>query len=569
MKRKLLIGLGTATALVAAVLAVPALIPVDAYKGRIVAAIEAATGREAKIAGHIHLSLLPNPEFVARKVSLANGPGQAQGDIVTIGKLSIRVGLMPLLHGNLVVHSLVLKEPVIALAVARNGRNNWDFGAGPGNAAGAASWLLSGLSLGRARLADGRLSYSDARTGAHFEAQAIDATVTLPSPTSPLRTEGALTWQGARLTFGLKLADPAGFMAGKPSAVEAKAEMPGALHLAFLGTLADDAKGLKAEGTVSFDAIDAKGTIVVANNRARPTLDAKLAIDKLDLNPYLAAAGHGRSPDLAPLRLADANLDLDLGSLTLDTIRIAKSHVTARLAGGKLDATIADMVLYSGGGRARIAMDATGPVPAFTIDSEFSGLQLAALMRDLAGGGRVSGSASLSFRGSARGASPPAIMGSLAGGGHFDVRNGAIGGSDLLAMIRNVQNAFDPASRSGQQTDFAEMSGNYAIRGNIVTNNDLDLRAPAFRVAGRGTIDLAHRTLNYRIEPKLVAPAFGAIGLTVPIIVTGSIDDPSYTPDLAGAVGSTLRGVGNLIPGASAIPTPPNPVDIVKGLFGH
>jgi AsmA protein len=160
-------------------------------------------------------------------------------------------------------------------------------------------------------------------------------------------------------------------------------------------------------------------------------------------------------------------------------------------------------------------------------------------------------------------------MGSLAGGGHFDVRNGAIGGSDLLAMIRNVQNAFDPASRRGQQTDFAEMSGNYAIRGNIVTNNDLDLRAPAFRVAGRGTIDLAHRTLNYRIEPKLVAPAFGAIGLTVPIIVTGSIDDPSYTPDLAGAVGSTLRGVGNLIPGASAIPTPPNPVDIVKGLFGH
>lgn len=569
MKRKLLIGLGAATALVVAALAVPALIPFDTYKGRIVAAIEAATGRKAEIAGHIHLSLLPNPEFVARGVALASGPGQP-GNLVTIGKLSIEVGLTALLHGDLEIHSLVLKEPQITLAVDRNGRGNWEFGAGPGTggAAGAAARLPSGLSLARAKIADGKLSYTDARTGAHVEADAIDAKVAA-SPAGPLEVAGGLTWQGTRLSFKLALADPAAFLAGKPSGLDAEAGAPDLVQAAYHGTIAHDSAKLTADGALSLDGVAAKGRITVENKGPRPTVAARLTLDRLDLTRYLGGAGHGRPPSLTPLHLVDANLDLSLGPLTLDTIKIAKSHVTARLVAGKLDADIAEMALYSGSGRARIAMDTAAGVPAFTIDSQFSGLQLAALMHDLAGGGRVSGSASLSFRGTARGAAQAAIMASLAGGGRFDVRNGSIAGSDLLAMIRNVQSAFDSAARRQQRTDFAEMSGSYTIRNNIVSNNDLDLRAAAFRVAGRGTIDLAHRTLDYRIEPKLVAPAFGAIGLTVPIIVTGRIDDPTYTPDLAGAVGSTLKGVGSLIPGASSIPTPPNPVDMLKGLFGR
>ena len=76
--------------------------------------------------------------------------------------------------------------------------------------------------------------------------------------------------------------------------------------------------------------------------------------------------------------------------------------------------------------------------------------------------------------------------------------------------------------------------------------------APLLRMTGAGTVPLPPRTLNYRVEPKLVGTATGqggdadAKGLSVPIIVEGPWHDLSYKPDLASLVSDPTKVLENV-----------------------
>ncbi len=136
----------------------------------------------------------------------------------------------------------------------------------------------------------------------------------------------------------------------------------------------------------------------------------------------------------------------------------------------------------------------------------------------------------------------------LSGAGSIKFSDGAIKGINLAAMVRNVKSAFlDKGAREAQKTDFAELSGTFQIQNGILRNDDLKLLNPLLRLDGAGTVDLPKRTVNYRIEPKVVATIEGqggeaeVGGITVPVIIEGPWHDLSYKPDLAGMVGETLK----------------------------
>jgi AsmA protein len=119
-----------------------------------------------------------------------------------------------------------------------------------------------------------------------------------------------------------------------------------------------------------------------------------------------------------------------------------------------------------------------------------------------------------------------------------------------------------------------------------MTNTDLALKSPLLRVEGAGKINLAQRTVDYRITPKAVANLEGQggrtdlAGIMVPIDVKGPWDNLSYQPDLGAAIGQQLKDPGALlekIPGLKApaqpgtpqqgAPTAPNPKDLLRGLL--
>jgi AsmA protein len=339
--KKILIGFGVLLVLViGAALIVPAFIPVDVYKREIIAGIEGATGRKARIDGAFKLALLPRVEFVAGKVTLGNAKGGRAKSMMSLDRLTVRVGIFPLLSGNLEIDALVAEKPVINLEVDKSGRPNWQFGpaaapaaAKPGEAAPGGAPGLGGLKLGDVRLVDGRVSYLDMKTGTGQSVDGINLKVSLPSLASPMRAEGSIIWNKEQLTLTAVLSNPNAVLAGKATDVDISLKSA-PLAFSFKGRVSTG-KGpvvggrialdvpsvrklaawagapLKAPGTglgplkisgeldmkgkvvafrkakLSLDAIAGSGDLSFDQRGRKPMVTASLKLGQLDLNPYL------------------------------------------------------------------------------------------------------------------------------------------------------------------------------------------------------------------------------------------------------------------------------------------
>jgi AsmA protein len=678
--KKFLIGIGVLVVLIViAAVAAPALIPVDTYKAEILSRVEAATGRAARIDGDFKLSVLPSLEFVAGKVSLANAPGQSPPQMATLDKLTVKIAMLPLLHGAVVIDSFVLDKPVIALSVDKSGTPNWQFGktaASPAPApaqppaapAGGGGARLAGLTLGDVRIVDGQAIYSDARTGAKYQADAINMKVSLPSLSSPMKADGSVVWNQEMIALTLGVANPNALLDGQTTAVDAKIS-GNPLTVAFKGDVAN-AKVLSARGGLDlavpsvrklaawagkpltapgsgFGPLKISGTVAVTGAKAefskatlalddikgsgdfrfdgsgpRPYASAQMAFGTLDLNPYLppqpageassAPAAPSAAPkaagqpaewsdepiDLSGLRAADADLDLGVDGLVVRKIKVGKSHLAVTLKNGKLTADLTDIALYQGHGKANVIADASQSVPTVGLNFALADFQANPFLSDAMDMNRLEGTADANLDATGRGASQRAIVSSLNGNGKVEFKNGAIRGINLAAMVRNIQGAFlDAQAREQQKTDFSELGGTFTIRNGILSNDDMALQSPLLRAAGKGTIDLPKRTVDYRIEPKVVASTEGQggkgdiAGLMVPVVIQGPWENLSYRPDLSAAIGNiaknppkSLDDLKKLIPGADKGGTSPqvgqapagqpqpsqpqNPVDTLKKMFG-
>src|SRR5215469_2673939 len=128
MLKKLLIGLAVVIVLViAAAIAVPFFIPLDTYKGKIIALVKSETGRDLKIDGPVHFSLFPSVALEANDVSLSNPAGTVSPSMVQLKTLAVELKLLPLIHGGLEISQFKLVQPAIALEVDKQGKPNWAF----------------------------------------------------------------------------------------------------------------------------------------------------------------------------------------------------------------------------------------------------------------------------------------------------------------------------------------------------------------------------------------------------------------------------------------------------------
>ena len=114
--RTLLVGLAVpVVVIITAVIIIPFVLPVEAYKDRLIALVKQAMGRELQIAGPVRLSLLPALTIEANDVSFGNAPTALAPQMARLKELRIELQLLPLFHHGLVVDRLVLVEPVISM----------------------------------------------------------------------------------------------------------------------------------------------------------------------------------------------------------------------------------------------------------------------------------------------------------------------------------------------------------------------------------------------------------------------------------------------------------------------
>lgn len=669
MKKLLIVVGGLIVLVIAALLIAPMVIPVDTYKKELLAQVEKATGREARIDGDFGISLFPTVKFTAGKFSLANAKGGKADKMVSLEQLNVQVAVFPLIGGNVVIDSFVLDKPIINLEVDAKGRPNWVFTPAGGAAApaqkdtapaktdaGSGGLGLSGLQLGDVRLVDGRIAYSDAKTGVAQTVDAINMSVSLPSMTSPMAARGSLVWNAEKIDLVLGVDNPNAFLAGTQTGLNAAVaastvkfdfkgtasskpqmkasgtidlDVPSVRKLAAWAGQPMDAPGtgfgpLKINGQVgvdgqkysftkaklSLDAIQATGDFRFDGSGRVPYINAGLGTGMLDLNPYLppekAAGGGASSPagtggnaakpasqgwstdpiDLSGLRAVNADIALNVAGLMVRKIKVGKSAVNVALKGGRLTTNLTEMALYGGNGTATITADGAAATPAVAVKLDLAGLQANPALKDAIDMDRIDGALNANVDVAMRGGSQRDMISALGGKGNIRFADGAIRGINIGAMVRNATSAFlDPKAREQQKTDFAELSGTFDIVRGVLSNNDLTLLSPLLRVGGKGTVDMPNRSVNYRIEPKVVASTTGqggsadTSGIKVPVIVSGPWDNLSYKPDLAGVIDGiakdpkkALDGLKKMIPGqggsggGSAMP---KPEDALKKLFGR
>jgi AsmA protein len=355
---------------------------------------------------------------------------------------------------------------------------------------------------------------------------------------------------------------------------------------------------------------------------------ARLALGKLDLNPYLPPenrsahsagaakpkAGAPAKPkaatpaakptssdwsddpiDLSALKSINADLDLTVEGIVFRKIKIGESHLKIALKSGVMVSNLTRMSLYGGNGKAKVTADASRKLPAVALTFDLTKFQANPFMSDAMDFDHVEGTANADLAVTARGRTQREMISALNGSGKVQFLDGAVRGINLAAMARNIKTAFlDSGARQAQKTDFAELRGTYRINNGILTNNDLTLKSPLIRLTGKGTVDLPKRRVNYRVEPKLVETTKGqggradASGIKVPVVVSGPWDNLSYKPDLAAEIGDiakdpdkALKSLRKLIPGLSDTGTgsttqgsgsPPSIKDaerMLKKLFGR
>jgi len=288
-----------------------------------------------------------------------------------------------------------------------------------------------------------------------------------------------------------------------------------------------------------------------------PELVAAVNVSALDLDAYLppkkaaapgqaagAAApskGWSQEPfDLAPLRKLNADLRIDTGPVKVRGLAIEKSRITAVLKDAVLKATVEELVLAEGRVGAALALNAAGDGVALSYQLSVDGVQARPILKALADKDRLSGRMVAASRGEARGRNQRELVSTLNGDGSVKFLDGALEGINLAAALRTAKTlGFDAAAGQRQKTDFAELGGTFVITNGVVDNRDFKMLAPLVRVLGAGLVPMPPRTVDYRVEAKLVASLAGQggedalAGLPIPIRVTGSWDNPSYTVDWA------------------------------------
>lgn len=131
LRRALFVLSGMALLGAGLVVALQVAIARGSFTARVDAALERATGRAVT---HGALLVTPGlrPRIVLTEATIANLPGGSRPDFARIGRLEVRLALLPLIAGRVEIDTIRLADAEIVLERDTEGRPNWAFGSSGG-----------------------------------------------------------------------------------------------------------------------------------------------------------------------------------------------------------------------------------------------------------------------------------------------------------------------------------------------------------------------------------------------------------------------------------------------------
>ncbi|GJL97910.1 MAG: hypothetical protein DHS20C06_17270 [Hyphobacterium sp.] len=491
-------------------------------------------------------------------------------------------------------------------------------------------------SLGDIRIENGSISYVDEAQSR--EIAGLDLAIEMPGLDQPLNIAGELTADGENLTLDIFLGSLRGFFDGEQVAARMELggnlidfSFDGVIlegeGLAYSGRLNTDISSLRRlaafagsplppgtgfesfelagdltgtldqftldasnaqqNDTIRMDDISGHGRVSLSLAGARPAIDGALVLASLDVSPYMPAAPNADAAsvsgvpawstermDLSSLSMADANLSLSVGQLTVQQIEISNAALTIELVNSRLEANLTEISLYDGTGRAIFVANARSATPSYRLMADMRSIAALPLLEAAAGFDRLSGQGRVTIDVLTSGNSQAEIMNGLNGNGNFAFTDGSIRGVNLAQAIRGIESALTnrqlPQGFGDQEeTDFSALDGTYSISNGVATNSDLLMLSPLIRVDGSGTIGIGSQTLNYRLRPRAVASIQGQggqrdlRGIAIPILINGTFNNPSIAIDWNTVGQALLQGT------VQSIVSGEDPEDAIRNAIGN
>jgi len=561
------------------------LMPKDAVLDLAARKFTEATGRQLQIGRGAKVAIWPVLGVSAGPVRLANAGWGSEPDMLVADRIDIGLDPLALLDGRIVIRRVELARPELLLERGVDGRGNWLIRApGPADAA-EPSGEAPDVTLGDIQIRDGRLRFVDHGDPTRaVDLTALDLALLLPGGETPARISAkallagqplsvqaesgtlpellagrsgdldlAVTAGGNSLRFagraGLspamaegqidtRLTDRPALAALSGHALPALPEGLGARGIALKGALTLTPEGSLhlREAALEADETRLSLDLDLTPGTDRPRLVARLGAEALRLprppdggDGGAAPAGWSDAPiDLSGLHALDAEIALTTRALSLGDLGFGPVKARAGLEAGRMVVDLTEAALHGGSARGQIVVNARKGLSA-SADLTLSGIDLQALLTEIAGTARLAGDGDLRLKLLASGPSQAALIQSLKGSVGVVLGKGEVLGLDIAGMLRTM----DPGYvGEGRKTIFDGLSVTGQIDKGILRSEDLAISDNLFHAGGRGTVDLGARTVDYRLLPRLAPKADGSGGLEVPVLIKGPWAAPKVRLDL-------------------------------------
>jgi AsmA protein len=567
-------ALKIAGAAIAAVIVVAALllivgVPSGFLTSEIQSRVERETGYRLTIAGSTRIGVWPSLNVSLSDVTLEAPKDRDNGSRVTVGSVQADITLKSLWAGHPQITAIEIVHPVLYAPLLRERDPQASAASRPAKAASEGD--ANTPTIDRVTITDGAVVFHNLRDRVENRLDAINADVHIGGDRK-ITVKGSARASDHPLKFEIKATAPVPPIERQNIPVELTFEAPGVLQAPLSARAEARLNGMVVmingvSGTLGDSAFNGWASVDVAS---KPLVKLDLDFQRLDIGlAKSSGTSQGTQPwsnatiDLNGLNYVDAQVRISAAELDIGDARLAPATIDATLASGVLKASFPNLRAYGGLINGQIAIDASSGNPAYALACDLVGVRALPLLQSAADFDKLDGKMQAKISTRSQGNSPRAIMSNLSGTVFVNFQDGAIRGLNVAQMIRSLTASPLSGWQEGkeQTTDLSQLSASFRIDKGQATSSDLNLVGPLVKMTGAGTIDLAAKTLAFRVEPKLVMTTEGQgragdpVGLGIPVVIEGPWAEPRIYPEMAGILDNPDAAYAKL-------------KEMGKGLFG-
>ncbi len=577
--------------LVLLIISIAIIIPVAAflifnpndYKQEVSAFITEKSGLPLEIHGNIEMKYFPHLALNVADVQLSQAPGFGDGEFIKIEHMTFKLPVRELLDRQLIIETLTLKGLQINLVKNSDGSTNWDYFTNqvkkttskksvstedkPASSTDSKQKKKLTFSLVHFDVQDANFSFEDKAQQEIIQLRSLQIKGERGDKENdyPISGQFDVTQQLSK-SKATSLSGHTDFKGTMTFAKKITATLDTTMTLAFPNNPSNFQKAnlamninVDADKAISLKDIRLQvgeqtitGTSMIPADGNAP-ITFKLKMNRLDLDklapaPSAPESAPQSSSNATPLQTTTAqsttvsknsvsnnkssrsiNGDIQIQQVLVKNLTLDNVKASIRKDNNLLKVSSLTASLYQGTLSLVASKDLANAQAATTVQGTLKDIQIQPLLTDLKQEKRLTGRADLDFN--------LAQNSKINGIVKAHITNGTIEGIDVkyyLSLAASLFNKEKKVEADTNTTPFGDLTATLNINDDIIYNNDLTIVAPSFKANGDGSINLANKTIEYKMQAyrQYKDNEEHPNAYPLAIRIKGALNHPKVEPDM-------------------------------------